>query len=535
MKNRIKTIIASMLLYPVMAASAQPEWGANKFIDAFSDKCAVSVTENGWIYVLHQFRPSLTSELNGWRLYESTDGGWSFSLAAERSNDVNDLDLKDVDLVATGDQESNIKVFIGELWNTGSNGSWNGRIAIIRYMPGTYQLVYEKFHGTDPAYSLSLASDSRAPGSDASPFAVAVAWTGYNSALQADELHLAYSLSGGDIYTYRNMYQFPGINRVSLSLGGNSQLDIGYYAIAFETNYDAGSGLGNAGLFLGRISSFANAWAEPVLVNTKFSSLIGKVSRPSVCIMQDQNDYVPGSNFVPLLIAMEDHSNASNSDLIVMRFNGTYQFTGFNPEVPDMSMIEITYPFGTNSSHHEKNPHMVYDRDYNHFLMTYSTENTEELIYTGIQAGNLFTDDWWVMGNYRSNTGDLPDDPMPHVDIDLSQGKAVFGWKDNYQSLLFPARSYIDAEWWVLGLPEGKALESVAIYPNPALDRITIQLQRPSEFIYGIYDSRGRVVMSGEGNQAQTLLNISPSIPRGIYLVKIKTPEGEIVKKMLLQ
>jgi len=251
--------------------------------------------------------------------------------------------------------------------------------------------------------------------------------------------------------------------------------------------------------------------------------------------MQDATDYVPGSNFVPLLIAMEDHSNASNSDLAVMRFNATYQFTGFNPEVPDMSMIEITYPFGTNSSGHEKNPCLVYDRDYNHFLMTYSTENTEELIYTGIQAGNLLADDWWVMGNYRSNTGDLPDDPLPHVDIDLSEGKAVFGWKDNYLNALSPARSYIDAEWWVLGAPEGKTPGSIAIYPNPALDRITIQLQHPSEFIYSIHDSQGRVVMSGEGNQAQTLLAIPALTARGMYFVRINSNGSELVKKILLQ
>lgn len=535
MTNRIKTIIASMLLYPVMAASAQSEWGANKFIDSFSDKCVVSVSENGWIYVLHQFRAGLTSELNGWRLYESIDGGWSFSLAAERSNDIGDLDLKDVGMVATGDQESNIKVFVGELWNTGSNGSWNGRIAIIRYTPGEYQLVYEKSHGNDQAYSLSIASDSRAPGGDANPFAVAVAWTGYNSALQADELHLAYSLSGGDIYTYRNMYQFPGINRVSLSLGGNSQLDIGYYAIAFETNYDAGSGLGNAGLFLGRISSFYNAWVEPVLVNTKFSFLNGKVSRPSVCIMQDATDYVPGSNFVPLLIAMEDHSNASNSDLAVMRFNGTYQFTGFTPEVPDMSMIEITYPFGTNSSRHEKNPHLVYDRDYNHFLMTYSTGNTEELIYTGIQAGNLFTDEWWVMGNYRSNTGDLPDNPMPHVDIDLSQGKAVFGWKDNYISPLSPDKSYIDAEWWVVGLPDQQEKPGIIVYPNPADNMIWIQIHTKGYFPFTLYNTSGQIMLSGIIDGDRHKIDIPEDFKSGLYLLRLEIAGECLINKLIIR
>jgi hypothetical protein len=535
-KSIMGWIFVFMLLchLPVFPQPGNGDWGTNKYIAPLSQKCAVSLAENGYIYLLHHYIPSFTGDMNGWILYVSQDGGQTFNQWAHVDYDINNYHLKDAALVATGDDPANIKIFIAELLNTGNSGLNDGYCRIHEVSSGGTQVIYAYNYGKDPAYSISLASDSRAPGGDANPFAVAVAWTGYDSPLQADELHLVYSLNGGADFTYRNMYQYPGLNRVSLSLGGTSQLDIGYYAIAFETNYNAGAGMGDVGLFLGRISSFAFAWADPVIVSHKYAYLSGKVGRPAVCLMQDQYDYVPGSNFVPLLITMEDYSNASNSDLAVMRFNTTYQFTGFNPEVPGMSMIDIDYPFGPNSSHHEKNPHMIYDRDFNHFLLTYSTKNTEELIYSGVNAGDLISGNWWVMGNYRSNTGDLPDNPMPHVDIDLSQGKAVFSWKDNYLGILSPAKSYFDTEWWVVDVPEAKA-DHMDVYPNPAVDRIMIRLHPASEFTYIICNTRGQVLLSGEGNQAQTQLNIPPSTPRGIYLLRIKTPGGEMVKKILLQ
>jgi hypothetical protein len=535
MKKFLHSGMTAMLVISFFVANAQYDWGSNKFIANNSKKCVISVAGNGWIYVLHQFGTSLSSTQNGWQLYVSEDDGWTFDLEMEQSYDSEYYYLVDVDMVASGDDASNIKVFIGEIRNTGSSGQTEGSMTIRRYMPGEMQLMYQKFHGTDHAYSISMACDFRAPGGDAIPFCVSAAWTQENTSIQTDELNYVYSNDGGDTYHYESLYAFPGIHRVSLALGRSLMLDLGFLAVAFEVNYDAQSDMGDIGVMINHLAAINNNWTEPVIVNFKHSFLIGKVSRPAISMMQTLTHDIAGHDQVPIVIAMEDHSNASNSDLAIAHFSDDYAWNGILPLVPTMDQVVIAYPYGTNSPVQEKNPHLMYDRGFNNFLMTYSTEDTEELIYTGTNVDNLLNDDWWVMGNYRSNTGDLPANPIPRVDIDLSKGKAVFAWRDNYIGFLSPAKSYVDTEWWVVGTEEHLDGPEVSVYPNPVHDRFFIKGDNNTRFSYSLCTLLGQVVLEGTSDQAETEIILPDMVNQGVYLLMVKSGNRSLSQKVLVQ
>lgn len=523
MKKIIQLLLTCIFILSFTFSHAQEDWGANKHIANNSEKCVISVAENGWIYVLHHFGSSFTSAENGWQLYVSKDEGWTFDLEIEHSYSTEDFYLVDVDMVSSGDDPSNINIFIGELRNTGSSGQLDGTMTIRRYSPGQMELMYQSFHGNDKAFSISMACDYRSPGGDCTPFCISAAWSRENTTLQAEELIYVYSSDGGETGTFhdRSLYTFPGIHRVSLALGNAGEQWAGYLAVAFELNYDSQSDMGDIGILIQRCSSGTQDWTDPVVVSHKFAYLNGTVSRPAVGFVQNQAYYFPGHPQVPFVVAMEEHSDASNSDLVIARFDDSFSSNGVQIFAPTMDQIVITYPFGVFSPEKEKNPHLMYDKGFGNFLLTYSTKDTEELIYAGINVDNIFTDDWWVMGNYRSNTGNLPDNPTPRVDIDLSKGKAVFAWRDNYVGFASPAKSYVDTEWWIVDIDENTNLMEASIYPNPTQGMISIELSEIyANFSLKVFDITGRIIQTEEfanTEKAEFYLNAKP----GIYFVEI--------------
>ncbi len=78
------------------------------------------------------------------------------------------------------------------------------------------------------------------------------------------------------------------------------------------------------------------------------------------------------------------------------------------------------------------------------------------------------------------------------------------------------------------------AANAMIIYPNPATTQLNIELSNQNISSIIIHDLLGREIFSKEFNSAQCQINIS-NWNSGVYLVKIKTEEGEVVKKVTVQ
>ena len=70
------------------------------------------------------------------------------------------------------------------------------------------------------------------------------------------------------------------------------------------------------------------------------------------------------------------------------------------------------------------------------------------------------------------------------------------------------------------------------LYPNPATDRITVDLQLSGQKSGAIYNIAGAQVMNFEFSYGQSDVNIA-HLPKGIYLMKINTSEGMAVRKFV--
>jgi hypothetical protein len=75
----------------------------------------------------------------------------------------------------------------------------------------------------------------------------------------------------------------------------------------------------------------------------------------------------------------------------------------------------------------------------------------------------------------------------------------------------------------------------VQLYPNPASDRITVQVEGANILSLNISDLRGRVIRSYEPIGDPQFTMERGTISDGIYLVEIKTAKGRVTKKLVIE
>jgi hypothetical protein len=82
-------------------------------------------------------------------------------------------------------------------------------------------------------------------------------------------------------------------------------------------------------------------------------------------------------------------------------------------------------------------------------------------------------------------------------------------------------------------LERGIGNSHIRIYPNPTENTFSIQSSSTIEQI-SIYDISGRILQTFEVSKTSKVLDIS-HLANGIYLVKVKTEEGEVIQKIVKQ
>ncbi len=100
-----------------------------------------------------------------------------------------------------------------------------------------------------------------------------------------------------------------------------------------------------------------------------------------------------------------------------------------------------------------------------------------------------------------------------------------------------PSTIYVDA---CTGIHSLDASTGISVYPNPANSFVTVELQLPTsqKVELDLVNMLGQIVFATEQEESAGIskLNINTtSLPRGIYLLNVKTPNGNQVRKVELQ
>jgi hypothetical protein len=74
----------------------------------------------------------------------------------------------------------------------------------------------------------------------------------------------------------------------------------------------------------------------------------------------------------------------------------------------------------------------------------------------------------------------------------------------------------------------------ISLYPNPAQDRISIQAENTTLSVLNILDMQGRTINHLTINDRQYTVDIS-HLAKGIYMLKIHTDKGIVIRKLVKQ
>jgi hypothetical protein len=103
------------------------------------------------------------------------------------------------------------------------------------------------------------------------------------------------------------------------------------------------------------------------------------------------------------------------------------------------------------------------------------------------------------------------------------------GNTDNPRTAEISAESSFTAEFAVILNVESVLAQRVSVYPNPVTDKLHINSSLPVQSIT-IIDALGRTIT--QQNNVTEVVNVS-KLPKGVYLVKVRTEEGEVSKRVV--
>lgn len=115
----------------------------------------------------------------------------------------------------------------------------------------------------------------------------------------------------------------------------------------------------------------------------------------------------------------------------------------------------------------------------------------------------------------------------------LQEGDAVMNQADIYFDYNFPVTTNEATTVFetIMSTQDPEFSSSVTMFPNPARESIQIQATTSMTSIEW-YDVAGRLLHIHLVNDAQTTLDLTARSP-GVYFLKVNTPEGSIVKKVI--
>ncbi len=493
----------------------------------YASSC-VKVADNGWIFVMTSKN---YSDYQKAEIYKSVDNGVTFEPLAYASYSNSLVYMTDADMVVTGNDPTNIKIWVVTV--TKDNGSGTGitskcQLYVWDALGTLVKNEVLRDFGPMPnrMMCVSIATDYRSPALVSLPFSIAVAFTGvYNG-----DSYVSYLIStdGGLTFDYYNLWHEQGdllFNMISLAIGATGTYNDGRFVIAFEKDLNWYGG--NIGVLMNTYIP-SGSWTTPVNVNTKYPFTTGKCGIPCVSIMDDA-DHVPGDPALfPVVIAYEDWSGGEeNTDMMISSLTADYVFDT-QASLSDFTALWIDAGTGC-----QVWPDIAFDKFNETFLLTYASLAEGKLLYRTSPIDEIMNS--WTDGvNYRDLASPFTYYPLPSTDINPVTHYASFSWTEGtpgtQQSIFF------DQGESVTGAPDqvSETNTGIRIFPNPADDRFTIKIPGTTGFDVEITDLEGRVLKTAGCISQEKTISLE-GLSRGFYSVRISGRNLLEIKPLIIR
>jgi len=368
---------------------------------------------------------------------------------------------------------------------------------------------------------VSLCSDFPNPSPSSNPYSVAVL---YCQPCFYDSLICIISIDGGINFSNHHIVAVPycDIRKVNLSYGYSPSWNTGRFYAVWDEFPDTSAVQGH--IYTARsISDVSSGFTIPLCIDSLDPSMINKCRNPVIATQFDNlnND----SLNLTSVILCEKYSSSTNS----------YDISGaYNKKAANTNDY---IPFNlANTSNNEMQPDIAFNPGDTSFIVTYYNKELHQLPFL-MNSQNLTNPNSWDVITPQYNDSPDIDDPEPMIAVNDSLNSGMTVWikssgSDNGVALF-------DAQYSIYtGISEinfGSLARSIWIYPNPAAEKITVELTSATlDGNLTIVNIEGQQLITRQINELRTQIDIS-TLPGGVYFVRLtndKTVEvGKFVKE----
>jgi len=435
---------------------------------------------NGWLYAAYYYDNAGIASV---RIMRSTDNGVNWTMLVDPNLAIYNCIFTKLDIIATGNDVSDIKVFLGSVWlDTLLNVSG----AYVTRFNGVTGGAYEDeiLHEHAPhIYDLALAYDFMYPATNSNPFSIAVLYTKYY--YNTDSLIFCSSSNGGISFDNHRVVQISSVkfHKVALAYGVSQSWSSGKYFAAWEEQENATSNLGH--IYTAHTSpDFNSPFTIPVCLDSLDPNSINKVRNPVIaCQVNDvDND---SSNLTEVVLF--DKYDPSNHKYDV---SGYYNLQATNHT--NFKKLNIS-----NSAHYTCQPSINFNPFDSTFMVTYYDSTTQKLPFL-LNNFNLKNPDSWqfVTAGYNDNNNLAV--PYPKVALNLDQKQGINVWSGERTG--GNGAAMFDSPYtYYTGSSENLTNVQLLLYgsyPNPCSTEVTIwfEIQNPEKVTTTLYDISNHIL-----------------------------------------
>jgi len=533
MKNYlISSLVVVLLICPIVKTYAQPikapmfgkDITINNDSNADQRNVKVCVAPNGWLYSCYWNHFE-----NGFTCYimKSTDNGISWTKLANLDYPNTEKEIADLEILACGTDETNMKLFFGQVFIYFPSYSYQG--VVIRINGNTGELEDEILHDESDVYDIALASDYPYQVGNANPFSLAVLYSRTRPTWYMTELIYCASSDGGQSFDHTQIISSSIEDRffhVDLSYAWSPTKNTGRYYGVWEVKNDFLDPTGH--IYTAHTEPYYDSpFSQPVCLDSLLPELINNCKLPTIACQQGETENV--SSDISQVVLCEFKSPQSGNCNVVGWYNKeSTNSTTFSP----IALADTT--------HYNCTPDIAYNNIDNTFMVTYfdSTSKQLPLITNDL---NLTNPTNW--NQISAGYNDSPDIlyPNPCLKMNHSQGGGMNAWimdKDGNGVALFDAvkSTYTSTE----NKPDALLPNSARAIPNPCNASTLIRFESANNGSgkLNIYSNTGQIVESN--NQLSFtrginnhLLNTS-HFAAGYYMVEIQLEECILEGKFMV-
>jgi hypothetical protein len=485
---------------------------------------AVCSAFNGWLYAAYTY----DSIISSWpytfiNLLRSTDNGLSWSSFYNWPIPIPYIDFTDIDLVTTGNDLTNLKLFFGDTWYDPASSTGHGFVSRFNGVTGIWE--GDLWQEDPDIHNLAIASDYPYPAANSNPFSLAVLYSVTHSGL--DSIICRTSSNGGISLDTRKAIAGTSkhFHKVAISYARSPSCSTGRYYTAWEEQESVNSNLGH--IFTAHTTTdFNSNFTKPVKLDSIDPTGLNRCRNPKISCQVNNADN-DSANLTEVVLFEKYHPSGLDYDVMGyynLQATATSYFSPLN--------IAAT-------SNNELQPDICFNPYNSKFMVTYFDSTTKKLPFLTNDINLANPDSWNVVSQGYNDNSNLVA-PYPKVRLNFGKQDGMNAWisEGTGGNGIAPFDAPYSTYTGISGNSISTTAKLIGSYPNPCSNSIKIafELKNSGKVIIDMMSIMGQPLgtvtdQDYSAGKHTVQYNVS-GLPDGNYLYTFKSGESGATGKI---